>query len=92
MSPLSSSSSFSYEFTPHSLRQLKKLNKNMQKRIMERMDNYVSLNNPLLFAQKLTDNRGGTYRYRIGDYRIIFDLEDKKLVIHAVGHRREIYR
>jgi mRNA interferase RelE/StbE len=34
----------------------------------------------------------GTYRFRIGDYRIIFDIEDEEIVILRVGHRKEIYR
>ncbi len=31
-------------------------------------------------------------RKRIGDYRIIFDIEDKNIVVLRVGHRREIYK
>lgn len=34
----------------------------------------------------------GTYRYRIGDYRVIFDMDGKKVVILRIGHRREVYR
>ncbi len=43
-------------------------------------------------AEKLTDFAFGTYKFRIGDYRIIFDIEDKDIVILRVGHRREIYK
>jgi mRNA interferase RelE/StbE len=47
-----------------------------------------------LIAQstKLTDPRIGTYRFRVGDYRIIFDVEGSEVVILRVGHRREIYK
>jgi len=34
----------------------------------------------------------GTYRFRIGDYRVIFDIEGKDIVALRVGHRRDIYR
>ncbi len=47
---------------------------------------------PIRHSEKLTDPKIGTYRFRIGNYRVIFDLEDKNIVILRVGHRREIYR
>ena len=48
--------------------------------------------NPLRYAEKLSDPVLGTYRFRIGDYRVIFDLEGNEIVVLRVGHRREIYR
>jgi mRNA interferase RelE/StbE len=50
------------------------------------------LENPRLFAIKLMDKALGQYRYRIGDYRIIFDIEKDNIIILRIGHRREIYR
>lgn len=47
---------------------------------------------PLRYAEKLSDSILGTYRFRIGDYRVIFDLEGDEIVVLRVGHRREIYR
>lgn len=47
---------------------------------------------PVKYAEKLTDSRLGTYRFRIGDYRVVFDIEKNRIVILRVGHRREIYR
>ena len=47
---------------------------------------------PIKLSKKLIDLKIGQYRYRIGDYRIIFDLDSNKLIILRVGHRREIYR
>ena len=36
----------------------------------------------------------GLYKFRIGDYRVIYEIvhDEKTIVIHAIGHRREIYR
>jgi mRNA interferase RelE/StbE len=34
----------------------------------------------------------GEYRFRIGDYRVIFDIEGNEIVVLRVGHRREIYK
>jgi len=50
----------------------------------------------------LQDNLGGDvqklrgskneYRLRVGDYRVLFELEGRKIMIYAVGDRKEIYR
>jgi mRNA interferase RelE/StbE len=47
---------------------------------------------PLRYAEKLSDPILGSYRFRIGDYRVIFDIERDQIVVLRVGHRREIYR
>ncbi len=48
--------------------------------------------NPVQYSEKLTDPRIGTYRFRIGDYRVIFDIEGKDIVVLRIGHRKDIYR
>jgi len=48
--------------------------------------------NPIQYSEKLSDRRIGTYRFRIGDYRVIFDIEGRDVVVLRVGHRRDIYR
>ncbi|MBI5075661.1 MAG: type II toxin-antitoxin system RelE/ParE family toxin [Nitrospirae bacterium] len=48
--------------------------------------------NPLLNSEKLSNPELGTYKYRIGDYRVVFDIEGNDVVILRVGHRREIYK
>ena len=47
---------------------------------------------PLKYAEKLTNSSLGDYRFRVGDYRVIFDIVGKEIVVLRVGHRREIYR
>ncbi|MDZ7363783.1 MAG: type II toxin-antitoxin system RelE/ParE family toxin [candidate division KSB1 bacterium] len=44
------------------------------------------------YAAKLSSFDLGSYRFRIGDYRVIFDVDGAALVILRAGHRREIYR
>jgi len=48
--------------------------------------------NPLQYAESLTDPELGSYRFRIGDYRVIFDIESNDIVVLRVGHRKEIYK
>ncbi len=47
---------------------------------------------PLNHAERFTESELGSYRFRVGDYRVIFDLEGDQIVVLRVGHRREIYR
>lgn len=47
---------------------------------------------PLYHAEKLVHASLGSFRFRIDDYRVVFDLEGDELVVLRVGHRREIYR
>ena len=83
-----------YYFKPSALKDLQKLPKQIQKRILEKLDFYVSSPNPLKFAEKLQSKDLGDYRYRIGDYRVIFDFDDelKALIILKVGHRKDVYK
>lgn len=81
-----------YSFKPSALKELKKLPKSIQKRIFEKLDYYVRSRDPLKFAESLKYKEIGNYRYRVGDYRIIFDVADGSIIILSVGHRREIYK
>ena len=49
--------------------------------------------NPRHFGEPLRGEMSGLWRYRIGDYRVICEIQDQQLVVLglAVGHRREIY-
>ncbi|MBU0579521.1 type II toxin-antitoxin system RelE/ParE family toxin [Patescibacteria group bacterium] len=82
-----------YFFTPNSKKQFDKLPQETKKRIHKKLKYYCESKNPAYFARTLSNSKLGQYRFRIGEYRIIFDFRDKtKLVILKIGHRREIYR
>lgn len=84
---------FEYQFTRTSFKQLKKLKPATRKRILKKLDYFCQSGKPLHFAHQLTAFSLGSYRFRVGDYRIIFDVESEgELLIHLIGHRREIYR
>ena len=48
--------------------------------------------NPLAHAEPLKQSELGSYRFRIGDYRVVFDLKGQEIIVLRVGHRREIYK
>lgn len=71
---------------PHSaFRQFRKLERSIQKRIDKKLRFYISQQNPLKFAESLEDSKFGNFRFRIGNYRILFDVEDDKIIVLKVG-------
>ncbi|WEX07566.1 type II toxin-antitoxin system RelE/ParE family toxin [Chelativorans sp. AA-79] len=78
------------------LRQLKKIGRVESKRIYGFLrERIATLDNPRKLGAALQGSRfEHLWRYRVGDYRIICDIQDHKLVVLVlqIGHRREIYR
>lgn len=75
-------------------KEFKKLDRYTQRMIKAWIGkNLEGCSDPRQHGKGLTANRIGQWRYRIGDYRLICQIEDDRLVILAlsVGHRREIY-
>lgn len=77
-------------YTQRAIKDIEGLEKNIKKRLGKTLLRYEE--DPLKYAGKLTNSSLGTYRFRIGDYRIIFDLEGNDIVVLRVGHRRDIYK
>ena len=82
-----------YTFTNKARKQFLKLDKPVQNRISKYMDEVASLENPRSRGRGLTGNLAGTWRYRVGDYRVFCKIMDDKLIIEVVkvGHRRDVY-
>ena len=76
------------------LKQLKKLSRQVQAEILDYMDKRIATAaDPRDFGKSLRHDKFGLWRYRVGDYRIICELNDKVTVVTvlAVGHRSTIY-
>ena len=72
----------------------KKLDRQTQRIIKTWIEkNLINCENPRIHGKALTANRSGQWRYRVGDYRILAEIHDNKLVLILidVGHRRDIY-
>ncbi len=82
---------YTYEFTSKALKQLRKFDKQTQRVILSKIDYYCK-QDPFINAGHLTDKKLGNYRFRIGDYRVVFDIDGKMITILAVGNRRDIYK
>jgi mRNA interferase RelE/StbE len=83
---------YSVEFLRTALKELSKLPKDVQQRIATKIDELKT--NPYLPGVKALTNGDGRLRLRVGDYRIIYRIEEDKLVIVIikVGHRRNVYK
>ena len=83
-------------YSQKALTELNDLPRPIAQRIVKKIKFFSQQNNPLLFAKRLTNYSFGSYRFRVGDYRIIFDIDKKGkitiLLILSVKHRREVYR
>ena len=79
------------EFTPGANRQFRKLPKNLQARLTPHLDALTQNPRPS-GIEKLKGEEG--YRLRVGDYRVLYEVRDKALLVLVVrvGHRREVYR
>jgi len=77
-------------FTERAARDFKKLNIDQQKRIGSKLFEYS--NDPFSFAKKLSHHSLGSFRFRIGEYRVIFDYIDDEIIVLRVGHRKDIYK
>lgn len=83
---------YKVEYAPLAIKQLEKLDKHISALIIGWIEkNLVDCEDPRRYGKGLVANRSGEWRYRIGDYRILADIQDDKLVILiiTVGHRRE---
>ena len=49
--------------------------------------------NPRIHGKGLTSNRSGEWRYRVGDYRIIVEIQDNEVIVLVlnIGHRSSVY-
>lgn len=84
------------EFDPDALKDLKKLDRPVQQRLLGFLKSRVGLlDDPRELGEPLSGAALGNYwKYRVGDWRIICDIQDTRIVVRVLrlGNRREIYR
>jgi len=76
-------------------KQLRKLDRPIQKRLLDWLDERINgCKDPRHFGEPLRGDLTGLWRYRVGDFRIICEIQDQQLIVLAlaIGHRRKIYR
>lgn len=76
-------------------KQLKKLDKHVALMLAKEMKKTLDgIENPRSIGKALVGDKGGLWRYRFGQYRVICTIEDKNLIVLAlsIGHRKNIYK
>ena len=87
---------FEIEFDPEAVKDLKKLDRQVQQRLIGFLKlRIATLDNPRDIGEALAGGKLGAYwKYRVGDWRIICDIQDRRIVVRVlrIGNRREVYR
>ena len=85
---------YEVEFTPEAEEDLARLSKSVAQRILKKI-RWLAENFEMITPEPLTGEWKDLYKLRVGDYRVLYtfsQVERKVIIIHLVGHRREIYK
>ena len=92
----SASLAWQIEFDLDALKELKRLDRPVQIRLVAFLrDRLAPLEDPRSLGEALSGARLGSYwKYRVGDWRIVCDIQDQRVVVRVLrlGNRRELYR
>jgi len=83
------------EITRTAEKQITKLSRPAQKSIQRFLRERLSTaDNPRQWGKPLHGEKQSLWRYRVGDYRLICDIQDEKIImlVLEVGHRKDVYR
>ncbi len=90
---MDSDSNWKISYTPTAADDLRNLPKDIQKRIVEKMRFFLSSGNPIKFSESVKDKSLGSFRFRAGDYRVVFDIIARKTIsVVNINKRDEIYK
>ena len=71
---------------------IQKLPLQVRKRLKLKLEWFIAKEDPISLAKSLTKPSDAQYRFRVGSYRILFDVEKDKIIILHIQHRRDVYR
>ena len=85
---------WSVEWDERARRELRRLDPAVQRQILRYLrERIAGSNDPRRFGRSLGGQLGGLWRYRVGDYRLVCEVANDRLVVLvlAVGHRKDVY-
>jgi mRNA interferase RelE/StbE len=80
---------YNIEFKPRAVKDFEAFPSRIQQRILARIE---EMSDNLSGDVKRLTNSTPEYRLRVGDYRVLFEVEKDAIVIYRIRHRREVYR
>lgn len=82
-------------YTKNARRDLQHLDRAVAVRVLKKLDYFIKQKDPLSYAKRLKNSDLGEYRFRVGDYRVLFDVNElgeiHVLMVLSIKHRREVY-
>ena len=83
-----------YIFRKKATKYFAKLNKKEQEKIIRKLDYFISSGDPIQYAKKLVNPKIGTYRFRIWEYRVVFDIDEewKLIILLVIDVRWQVYK
>ena len=79
-------------FTKEACRDIEKVDITVKKQLHKKLCYFKELDDIKVVAKKLQNTAIGEYRLRVGNFRIIFDLDKHTMVILRIQHRKDVYR
>lgn len=79
-------------FTGSSTKDLKKLDRVTRQRIAKKLQYFLAQEDPLANARLLIHSSIGNYCFRVGHYRIVFDVDGNTLQVVSIKHRKDVYK
>ncbi len=79
------------EWTEDAIEDLSRLDKPIIRRILKKVS-WFSNNFDSITPESLSGDFKGAFKLRLGDWRVVYTIENDLILIQAVGHRREIYK
>jgi len=84
-------SSYKIVYKKPAVKSIQKLTPQIKKRLKRKLEFFISQDDPLVYAKALTKPADAQYRFRVGNYRVLFDVENDNIVVLLVQHRKDVY-
>jgi mRNA interferase RelE/StbE len=81
-----------YSFSTYAYKEFQELPKEIQVRIIKKLIFFLSQKDSLAYAKRMVGNNGTLYRFRIGQYRLIFECTDTEILVLKVAVRGSVYK
>lgn len=79
-------------FTKEAVKDIEKIDTSVKKQLYKKFLYFKDLDDVKVVAKKLHNHDIGEYRFRVGNFRIIFDLDKHTIIVLRIQHRKDVYK
>jgi len=80
---------YGIQFKPRAVKDIDKISSRLKTKIIRAIE---MMSDDLTGDVKRLTNFTPEYRLRVGDYRVLFEIENESIIVYRIRHRREVYR